>query len=158
MGISLYYTTQDAVEPALRKVIERDARRANAQQPWLLCDPISFSPNGVGQRLAGSSELHLGEVSHPEKENDLIFLVHQLCRWSEEHDVSWELRLEDEPVGIIEDGDMSCESWSRIEGYAGLGDMVSELERRGPAAEPAPKPAKGKADRPMLRIYNPDEE
>ncbi|HEV3260389.1 MAG TPA: hypothetical protein VG013_26270 [Gemmataceae bacterium] len=136
MAMGLHYTTVAAVEPAVRHAIERDSKRANRRQTWVLCEPIGFFPEDQDPdgKLSGFSKLNLFPTpeelveagSAGRNANDVRFLVTQLCRWSRKYGLVWQLRFESELLGTITDGRCEARLQERIDGLASLGEALGE--------------------------------
>jgi hypothetical protein len=116
MGICLQYTSTEPIAPAKTEAIIADLNAAvrDARQPWLWCEPPCLAASFDG-KIQGWSKLNPipcpderadADRYHPDAENDLTFLLGQLCRLSREHGVAWELGLDlmEETLGRIVDG------------------------------------------------------
>ncbi len=160
MGLCLYYTTPEIVQPAVRQAIERDARRLNRKQPWTLCEPILFLSPGRDACLTGCNKLNL--FPSPEEvarsappgtdQNDFQVLLKQLCRWSRRHGITWEVTFEDELLGVIAAGQCGEELRQRMEGFGSLGEVLGNLSAE--TGEQGQEPSG-----PSLRLWpGPDEQ
>ena len=117
-------------------VLRSSPLREPDDQPWLLCEPISFLDiPGYEDRLFGASKLNLmphpddredAESYHAEKD-DLTFLLDRLCQWSSGFGVDWTIQIEGAEIGSIESGE--CESCVRdaIEAMVDLADELGEF-------------------------------
>ncbi len=153
MGMLLYYTTtkrvSEAVEDAIRAELES---YEGGEQPWILCEPPYFYPTGPDGKLHGGSKLNLHPwpeewdeaQTRPGPRNDLLELLRLLGEWSRRHQVDWELSIEEEPLGRIEQGVCPEDLQAKVEALAGLAEHLAEEFPH----EPEPPP-----DRPQLRIW-----
>jgi hypothetical protein len=137
MGVCLYFTSAEAVDPQVEQAICADAEGGSRDQPWVLCEPPHFYPIEDDGRLRGGSKLNLHP--HPDEfaeaeevevmRNDLQELIHRLCEWSWRHSLTWELTVEGDRIGVIREG--ICE-----EGVMGavevMAEMAEELGRMSP--------------------------
>jgi hypothetical protein len=136
MGVCLCYTAAEPLSPAKVEaiIVDADAAVRDARQPWLWCEPLKlFSPE-FGRKLSGWSKLNLiphpddraDAARYPDAENDVKFLLKQLCRLSREHGVTWELRIDSDPLGTIAEG--LCEP--------GLEEAIDALSEMGEDLDP----------------------
>jgi hypothetical protein len=137
MGVTLLYTTTEPVPQAKSEIVIADVNAAirEARQPWLWCEPLQLVPTSDG-RLQGWSKLNpiphpddrADAARYPNAENDLTFLLGQLCRLSREHHVTWELSLMGQTLGRIVDGDCEPGLADGIEALASLGEELGSLD------------------------------
>jgi hypothetical protein len=137
MGVSLVYTTTEPIPTAKSDSIIADANAAvrDARQPWLWCEPLHLVLTADG-RLLGSSKLN--PIPHPadradaarysDAENDLTFLLGQLCRLSREHAVTWELNVMGEILGRIVAGVCEPGLEDAIEALASMEEELANLD------------------------------
>ncbi len=133
MGVTIEYITQSDLTPETRRAILSAALKPNSQ-PWLLCEPIHFlDMPGFQEKLFGVSKLNLmpdpaekAEVEargQPER-NDLEYLLDKLEELSAQFGVDWDVQIEGEPIGSIEDGVCDPAVRSSLQSMA---DIAGEL-------------------------------
>ena len=111
MGICICYESKESKSKEVLEAINKDLIETVDQQPWLLCEPPKVIL-GSENRLTGWSKINLmpdpEEAAEAEEfetdKNDLEVLVLMLSSWSKEYEITWQLRLEDEPIGEIISG------------------------------------------------------
>jgi hypothetical protein len=118
MGVSLSYWATSRVPDAVASAIKADAARVNGTRDWW-CEPLCFFdwPQS-GSNLAGNTKPayalfyggseNLVEIDHDDNQfmarRDFQFIIDQLCKWSREYGVSWQLHFADGDLGVIENG------------------------------------------------------
>ena len=109
MAVRIDYTSTEATTPEVCDAIRVDLEHSQSDHSWILCEPPHFYPTEGDGKLRGSSKLILhpsedewevGDRDHQER-NELQELLRWLCRWSEEHDLIWELSVAGTPFGRI---------------------------------------------------------
>jgi hypothetical protein len=138
MGVCLKYTTTEPLSPTQSEAIIADAHAAvrDSRQPWLWCEPLSLFPPEADGKLWGLSKLNFSPHpddqddadDYPDAENDIHFLVKQLCRLSRDHAVTWELMIDSDPLGKIVDGTCEPGLEESIEAFAAMGDDFADLD------------------------------
>src|SRR5262245_57874283 len=129
MGVSLSYWATSRVPDAVVSAIKADASRVNATRDWW-CEPLVFFKwRETGSNLSGDTKpLFAGgyggsdnyvKVDYDDDQfmarRDFQFIIDQLCKWSREHGVSWQLHFADGDLGVIENGRPNAAAF-----YAGL--------------------------------------
>jgi hypothetical protein len=137
MGVTLLYMTVQPVPRAESETILADVIAAvrDARQPWLRCEPLHLVPGPDG-RLQGWSKLNpfphpddrAEAARYPDAENDLMFLLGQLRRLSQEHAVTWEFSVMGENLGRIVDGVCEPGLEDGIEALGSLEEALADLD------------------------------
>jgi hypothetical protein len=134
MGVCLYFTSVEPVDPEVEEALQAEWRSARSEQPWVLCEPPHFYPLEEDGRLRGGSKLNLHPWADeweaasraPVERNDLQELLHRLCDWSARYGVTWELEVEGVTLGRIEDGVCPGDLESALEAFADVGQYLAE--------------------------------
>lgn len=140
MGVSLDYVSRTAVAADVSTAVHTDAERLSGARNWTTSEPIHFfdHPDFQGKLWGCSKYGFFDPISTDEEEaaqsstGDLEFIVEQLCRWSREYGVTWEVSSMGEHLCSISAGqcDPSIESFlaffDHIEDFAMLGDGDDE--------------------------------
>ncbi len=118
MGVSVTYTSSHSVSPVVRGKILAEGEVLNRSRDWW-CESFFFledrDRSGI---LVGDTKIALigyslpvgryREVDPDEEElagwADVNFILTQLCRWSSEFEIDWDIDVAGEPCGRIEAG------------------------------------------------------
>jgi hypothetical protein len=115
MGTFIVYRTTAPVDLWVESSIRNDLPEARRYQPWVLCDPIYLAPQRPDRVLIGRSLFNIHPTErdvHTLQEfqarpDDISALIAILGGWSKRWEVSWEILLDDESIGVISHGDDS---------------------------------------------------
>lgn len=150
MGASLAYWTTDPVSDDVAEKIREEVAELRAhRQWWAEAIELSTEVPGKNGHLAGEMGLFLlgyedGDGMYVEVDpdddafmayRDMRFIVGRLRRWSEEYGLSWELQLEGEPLGTIEDGKSDTALKSFLEELGRSGGATFDLAKDGARAD-----------------------
>jgi hypothetical protein len=129
MGVDIVYFTKSDLSLEDVRAITAAAREPD-NQPWLLCEPISFlDMPGYENRLFGASKLKL--IPAPEdkadaENNDLESLLDKLCDLSERFHVDWTIQIEEGEIGSIVNGVCDPGVREAVEAMAGIAEELGE--------------------------------
>ncbi len=109
MGVSIEYSTSSSVCDDVRTSILNELPAIAAARQWLVSEPIRFhNLEGCEGKLVGWSKIapqsDLIQQDSNAETDDCEFIVRQLAKWSSQHGLTWEIGLENEIVGHIENG------------------------------------------------------
>lgn len=119
MSVSMSYVTRESVPEDVKKSIQSEAQKLDSGHDWW-CESICFFDNPrFPDRLCGDTKLFLmgyttdtGDYIDVDVDednlmaaSDALFIIDHLCRWSKEHGISWDVIVEGEKIGTIENGE-----------------------------------------------------
>jgi hypothetical protein len=135
MGVTIeYYTKSDVTLDEVRAIVA--ATREPDNQPWLLCEPMSFfEMPGFESKLFGASKLNLipdpaekaEAESYDTDKNDLEFLLDKLCEISKRFGVNWTISVEGAELGSIDNGVCDQAVREAVEAMASVADDLGEF-------------------------------
>jgi hypothetical protein len=130
VGIHFCFDSAESVAPQVEQAIRKENERMASNRPWVLCEPPEFYATEEDGRLRGGSKLNLlpdpnefVEAGQATRERtDLEDLLDLLSRWSRLHGITWELTIEGQPIGIIQNGSCDQAILEAIAAMARLGE------------------------------------
>jgi hypothetical protein len=158
MGVHLYFTTEEPVEPAAAAAVREACRHVGRGRPWILCEPPHFYADDAegGGRLRGGTKLNM--IPHPDdlaaagpidpEDHDLGALLDALCRWSSEYGITWRLEIDGHKIGWVENGECDPNTRETLDSLAGVAAEVGEAN----GDEALPRGSLPEAG-PALRIW-----
>ncbi len=136
MAFTIYYRSTRALSRQRSSAIRRAAHAVNQGRTWLSCEPISFFQEQQDRRLFGGSKPnfqpnpdHVAAAATAGLPDGTVRdLIEGLCQLSRKHAVDWEFSHDYDPgpIGFIRDGVADERLLGQIEGFAEIGDLVSD--------------------------------
>lgn len=124
MGVTFDYSTIEPVSKDVRECILKELEQTVKRHDWW-CEPMWFSkPKGENDKLVGWNKLFLvsgytssdgsfielddaDDADEQMARRDAVFILRQLCTWSQKYGVSWSLEIADVDLGTIVAGEIS---------------------------------------------------
>jgi hypothetical protein len=137
MGFTLYYRSTERISARRGRAIRKAAATLTEGRTWLSCEPVGFFADQDDGRLTGGSkpnfQPHAEDAAAAAGESlpdgTLREVIEVLCKLSTEFNVDWEFSHDHDPgpIGFIRGGVCEQRLLERVDTFAALGDVLSEI-------------------------------